>query len=81
MPTPLYRFHCTNGLSLVADLRGKRLPSVALMRFYAERAALDLMRSDEQADWSAWHVEVYDAKGRSVLRMAFMHIRDTRFTG
>ena len=80
MPTPLYRVHCTNGLNLVADLKGKRLPSVALMRFYAERAALDLLRCDEQADWSAWHVEVYDVKGRSVLRMAFTHRRDTRFT-
>ena len=80
MPTPLYRFHCTNGLSLVADLRGKRLPSVALMRVHAVRVALDLMRSDDRVDWSSWYVEVYDAKGQSTLRIAFTHIRDTRFT-
>ncbi|WP_409567923.1 DUF6894 family protein, partial [Methylobacterium sp. E-025] len=43
MPTPLYRFHCTNGHELVADLQGKRLPTWALMRAHAERVALDLM--------------------------------------
>jgi hypothetical protein len=79
MPMRLYRFHCTDGHDLVADLRGRRIPTVALMRHYAERVALDLMLHGAQLDWSAWHVEVYDANGRVVLTKAFTDVRyDTR---
>jgi hypothetical protein len=28
-----------------------------------------------QLDWSAWHVEVYDANGRVVLTKAFTDVR------
>lgn len=75
MPTRLYRFHCTNGYELVADLRGKRLPTMALMRLHAERVAFELMQGGEQLDWSAWQVDVYDAKGRPVMTKPFMDIR------
>ncbi|WP_238231182.1 MULTISPECIES: DUF6894 family protein [Methylobacterium] len=71
MPTRLYRFHCTDGHDLVADLRGKRLPTVALVRMHAERVALKLMRGGGKLDWSAWQVDVYDATGRPVTSKPF----------
>lgn len=75
MPTRLYRFHCTDGHDLVVDLRGRRVPTLALVRLHAERVALDLMTQGTRLDWSAWHVEVYDAKGRSVMALAFTDVR------
>lgn len=71
VPTRLYRFHCTDGYDLVADLRGRRIPTVALVRLHAERVALDLMARRTGVDWSAWYVEVYDETGRVVLAKAF----------
>ena len=71
MPTRLYRFHCTDG----HDLRGRRMPTLALMRLHAERVALDLMAHGTRLDWSAWYVEVYDEKGRAVLTKAFTDVR------
>lgn len=78
MPARLYRFHCTDGHDLVADLRGRRLPTLALMRRHAEQVALDLMTQGTRLDWSAWYVEVYDATGRVVLAKAFTEVRDDR---
>lgn len=78
MPTRLYRFHCTDGQDLVADLRGRRIPTLALVRLHAERVALDLMAHGTRFDWSAWHVEVYDNKGRAVLTKAFTDVRYDR---
>lgn len=75
MPTRLYRFYCTDGRDLVADLRGRRMPTLALVRLHAERVALDLMIHGNQLDWSDWHVEVYDAIGRVVLRKATTEVR------
>ena len=74
MPTRLYRFHCTDGHELVTDLRGKRLPNAAQMRVHAERVALGLMDRVERFDWSGWHVEVYDAKGRRIWIRAFVDV-------
>ncbi len=81
MPTPLYRFHCTDGHELVADLQGRRLPTWALMRRHAERVALDLMVARARRDWSAWTVEVYDASGRQVMSKAFTEMRGDRPSG
>jgi hypothetical protein len=78
MPTRLYRFHCTDGHDLVADLRGRRLPTLALVRLQAERVALDLMARGGQLDWSRWWVEVYDQNGRAVLSKAFNGVRIDR---
>ncbi|TXN04289.1 hypothetical protein FV222_07725 [Methylobacterium sp. WL103] len=78
MPTPLYRFHCTDGHELVADLQGKRLPTWALMRVHAERVALDVMLCRAPRDWSAWTVEVYDASGRHVVSKPFADVLATR---
>lgn len=78
MPTRFYRFHCTDGHDFVVDLRGRRLPTLALMRLHAERAALDLMTHGAHLDWSAWWVEVYDQNGRAVLAKAFTDVRDDR---
>lgn len=78
MPTRLYRFHCTDGHDLVADLRGRRLPTLALMRLHAERVALDLMARGTHLDWSDWWVEVYDQNGRAVLAKAFTDVRQDR---
>ncbi|KQP79451.1 MULTISPECIES: hypothetical protein [unclassified Methylobacterium] len=78
MPTRLYRFHCTDGHDLVADLRGRRLPTLALVRLQAERVALDLMAHGGHLDWSAWWVEVYDQNGRAVLSKAFTDVRQDR---
>ena len=75
MPTRLYRFHCTDGYDLVVDLRGRRIPTLALVRLHAERVALDLMLHGARLDWSAWQVEVYDATGRVVLTKAFTEVR------
>ncbi|WP_409566015.1 DUF6894 family protein [Methylobacterium sp. J-059] len=74
MPTPLYRFHCTDGHELVADLQGKRLPTWALMRAHAERVALDLMVGATPRDWSSWTVEIYEASGRHVLSKPFADV-------
>ncbi|CAM2789925.1 hypothetical protein JHFBIEKO_4916 [Methylobacterium mesophilicum] len=78
MPTPLYRFHCTNGHDLVADRQGKRLPTWALMRVHAERVALDVMLSSPPRDWSAWTVEVYDASGWHVVSKPFTDVLATQ---
>ena len=78
MPTPLYRFHCTDGHEHVANLRGRRLPTWAPMRLHAERVALDLMVASARRDWSAWTVEVYDASGRQVMSKPFTDVRDDR---
>ena len=78
MPTPLYRFHCTDGQDLIADRLGKRLPTGALMRSHAERVALDVMLSDLRRDWSTWTVEVYDGTGRHVLSKPFTDVLDNR---
>ena len=78
MPTPLYRFHCTNGHDLVADLQGRRLPTWALMRLHAERVALDVMLGSARRDWSGWTVEVYDATGRHVVSKPFTDVLTTR---
>ena len=78
MPTPLYRFHCTDGHELVADLQGRRLPTWALMRLRADRVALDLMLASARRDWSAWTVEVYDASGRHVLSQPFTDVLANR---
>lgn len=78
MPTELYRFHCTDGHDLVADMRGRRVPTLALVRLHAEDVALDLMARGSRLDWSAWYVEVYDAKGRAVLTKAFTDVRYDR---
>lgn len=75
VPTRLYRFHCTDGYDLVVDLRGKRMPTLALVRLHAERIASGLMARGPQIDWSAWSVEVYDGHGRAVLTKAFMDVR------
>jgi hypothetical protein len=75
VPTRLYRFHCTDGYDLVVDLRGKRMPTLALVRLHAERIASGLMARGPQVDWSAWYVEVYDGHGRAVLTKAFMDVR------
>ena len=79
MPTRLYRFHCTDGHDLVVDLQGRRIPTLALVRFHAERVALDLMARGSRLDWSAWYVEVYDARGRAVLTKAFTDVRYDRW--
>lgn len=75
MPTRLYRFHCTDGHDLVADLRGRRLPTLALVRLHAEHVALHLMAHGGHLDWSDWWVEVYDQNGRAVLAKAFTDVR------
>ncbi|KQP82969.1 hypothetical protein [Methylobacterium sp. Leaf117] len=78
MPTRLYRFHCTDGHDLVADLRGRRLPTLALVRLQAERVALELMMHGGRLDWSDWWVEVYDQSGRVVLAKPFTEVRTDR---
>jgi hypothetical protein len=78
MPTRLYRFHCTDGHDLVADLRGRRVPTLALVRLHAEQVALDLMARGGHLDWSDWWVEVYDLNGRAVLAKAFIDVRIDR---
>ncbi|MCJ2038238.1 hypothetical protein FV232_04825 [Methylobacterium sp. WL30] len=78
MPTPLYRFHCTDGHDLIADRLGKRLPTWALMRAHAERVVLDVMLGSTRRDWSTWTVEVYDGTGRHVLSKPFRDVLDNR---
>ncbi|WP_373322616.1 DUF6894 family protein [Methylobacterium cerastii] len=81
MPTPLYRFHCTDGHDLVVDRIRKRLPTWALMRAHAERVALALMLGSARRDWSAWTVEVYDASGRHVVSKTFSKVLGNRRPG
>ena len=78
MPTPLYRFHRTDGHDLEVDLQGRRLPTWALMRLHAERVALDLMLGSGPRDWSAWTVEIYEASGRHVLSKPFTDVQGRR---
>ncbi|WP_246685432.1 hypothetical protein [Methylobacterium sp. WL103] len=58
----------------MTDLRGKRLPTWALMRVYAERVALDVMLGRASFDWSSWTIEVYDASGRHVVSKPFADV-------
>ncbi|WP_370875343.1 DUF6894 family protein [Methylobacterium amylolyticum] len=72
MPTRLYRFHCTDGVDLIVDDRGKRLPNPSLVRAHADRLARELMAvGGGRLDWSGWCVEVYDAVGRRFMSRAF----------
>ncbi|WP_157085293.1 hypothetical protein [Methylobacterium sp. Leaf99] len=42
-----------------------------MIRLHVERVVLDLMARAARLDWSAWQVEVYNEKGRTVLAKAF----------
>ena len=67
-------FNCVGidlGAEAVFDLRGRWVQTVDLIRPAADRVASELVADAPWLDWSGWHVEVYDAKGRRVLDRAF----------
>jgi hypothetical protein len=67
-----YRFHCTNGLECVFDAVGNDIRLLERLPERAEKVAQRVMRSsNDQEDWSQWHVSVHDLSGRQVLVQPF----------
>ncbi|TXN75255.1 hypothetical protein FV228_04260 [Methylobacterium sp. WL18] len=67
-----YRFHCTNGLECVFDVRGAEIRAAGRLTVRARRVAADVMRSlSDRTDWSDWRVSVHDLSGRRVLVQPF----------
>lgn len=57
------------------DLTGRWVPRLQTLSPQADRVARTLMASAPEADWSAWLVDVHDARGRRVLVRAFTDAR------
>jgi hypothetical protein len=68
---PLHYFHCTDGVDLVLDRRGKRV-SPQQIPHTATCVAGSLMSGvPDLTDWSDWLVNVYDSDGSVVAILPF----------
>ncbi|MBB5764193.1 hypothetical protein ABEV34_14020 [Methylorubrum rhodesianum] len=66
--------HCTDGLDVVFDLKGRAVSDEDL-RPVCATVAFELMQScAAPLDWSAWIVDVHDAYGQHVMTMGFDEI-------
>jgi hypothetical protein len=69
---PVHYFHCTNGIDLVLDRRGRRSRSRKDIEPIAFAVAGEVMRAAPgAANWSEWTVSVQDRKGSMVLVVPF----------
>lgn len=67
-------FHCTDGLDVVFDLRGRTVTERDL-RPVCEHVAAELMQGcAAPVDWSTWIVDVHDAYGQHVMTFSFDEI-------
>jgi hypothetical protein len=61
----IHYFHCTDGVDLIVDRRGRDTRAKRDTRVQARSVAADIMRALPAYDeWSAWAVHVYDARGQ-----------------
>ena len=68
---PLHFFHCTNGVDLVIDRRGRRIRPQQIERFAAHVAGTLMNGLPNETDWSEWLVNVYDSAGSVVAILPF----------
>jgi hypothetical protein len=65
-------FHCTDGVDLVLDRRGRNARSKRDLQAKACRVAEDIMAAVPPGlDWSNWVVSVHDARGALVEIVPF----------
>jgi hypothetical protein len=61
----IHYFHCTNGVDLIVDRRGRETRALRDMARQARRVADDIMLAVPSYDeWSDWAVHVYDDRGQ-----------------
>ncbi len=65
-------FHCTNGVDLVLDRRGKRIRPQQIPHAAADVAGALMTGLPELSDWSDWLVNVYDSDGSVVAILPFV---------
>lgn len=68
---PRHYFHCTNGVDLVVDRRGRRVHPQRLERAAAHVAGSLMSGLPYLVDWSDWLVNVYDSDGSVVAIVPF----------
>lgn len=68
---PLHYFHCTNGVDLVLDRRGKRIRPQQIPHTAAHVAGSLMSGVPDLIDWSDWLVNVYDSDGSVVAILPF----------
>ena len=66
---PRYKFHFTDGKSIVSDDRGMNLQNDQAAIGEAYHIARDLRDSPPDEDWSSWVIEVTDEAGRRVIAL------------
>ena len=60
----VYYFHCTNGIDMVIDDKGRESSGSAEMSSHARAAAAALIRAvPAYNEWWNWSVHVYDEMG------------------
>jgi hypothetical protein len=69
---PLHYFHCTNGVDLVLDRRGKRVRPQQIPHIAADVAGSLMSGLPQMSDWSDWLVNVYDTDGSVVAILPFV---------
>jgi hypothetical protein len=68
----LHYFHCTDGVDLILDRRGKRVRPQRISRTAADIAGSLMSELPETTDWSGWLVNVYDSAGSVVAIVPFV---------
>jgi len=66
---PRYKFHFTDGESIVSDDGGMNLQDDQAAIGEAYHIALDLRDAPPDEDWSNWVIEVMDEAGRCVIAL------------
>lgn len=62
---PVHYFHCTDGVYLIVDRRGRETAAYPDVRRHARFVATEIMRAVPAYDeWSDWAVHVYDERGQ-----------------
>ncbi|GEL43374.1 hypothetical protein MEX01_39650 [Methylorubrum extorquens] len=76
MTVQRYHFHCVGrGADAVFDLTGRRVLRPRALGQQADRVARAVMVVGPGSDWTDWLADVYDARGRRVLVLAFADVR------
>jgi hypothetical protein len=61
----IHYFHCTDGVDLIVDRRGRETRATRDMAQQARLVADEIMHAVPSYDeWSNWAVHVYDARGQ-----------------
>ena len=60
----VHYFHCTDGIDLIIDRRGRDAANFIELRRKAEEVASEVMRAvPTYHDWEDWAVHIYDERG------------------